>query len=70
MFDDFFKELFDESCKALSDELCDELFDELCCERCEEIGDNLLYEVLKIGLENAAVGLRSIFNSSLTVFLP
>ena len=36
--------------KELSDELCDELFDELCCARCEEIGDNLLYEVLKIGL--------------------
>ena len=45
--------LFDDLCKEFSDKLCDELFDELfdelCRERCNEIGDKLLYEVLKIG---------------------
>ena len=39
-------------------ELFDEVFDELCCKQCEEIGDKLLYELLKIGLKNAALGLR------------
>ena len=34
------------------------LLDELCCERYEEIGDKLLYEVLKTAVKNAARGLR------------
>ena len=37
--------------KELSDELGDALLDELCCKRCDEI-------TLRIGLENAALGLR------------
>ena len=34
------------------------LLDELCCERYEEIGDKLLYEILKTAVKNAARGLR------------
>ena len=47
-------EIFDEVCY----ELFDEVFDELCCKRCEEIGAKWLYELWKIGLKNAALGLR------------
>ena len=59
LYEEFFEEIFDKLCKELPDKLCDELFDEvfdvLCCERCEEIDDKLFYEVLKIGLKNAAL---------------
>ena len=43
-------EILIKHCCLYNKELSDELFDELCCARCEEIGDNLVYEVLKIGL--------------------